>query len=1287
MTTNPAHPTQKPTQSRLKGSLTGTLIRTLLIFTLIPLVVMAGAAYFRTRSLLREQAATQSQNLLINQLKIVDRELKEKEARLEQQVEDPEFSVLIELALHANPQSEDFQEIRRRFISNLESKVSGFDQFLLVDTDGSVQVSTTPDWEGIILPLDDLSFDESRTVALYGLSPLIENEFFLISAIDYQTVRGSTLATVIGITSKEQAWQLIQPLNGLAPYANTFFILSDNKLIASDPSTGTFQLVSAASASQEQLIKSLTDMMGSGEQKPLALDVTTPGGEPALAQVQYFSGMQSGVVLEIIAEDIYEQVNSLAPFTIVLALAAVAATGLAISLGTRRVIQPLKSLSDITLKFANGDWSQRANIPNHDEVGVLANSFNQMADQLGEIYQSLEKKVDERARQLRTAAEVAQNITTIPNLDEMLNKTTELLCQQFGYYQSSIFMVDRGGKFAEFKAGYGPATRELKDSKYRLEVGSASIIGWVAAKNQVRITSDVSEDPLHLKNELLPGTRSEASVPISLGNLVLGVLDVQSESAGEFSADTVIMLQTLASQIAAAIQTGGLIESSHINFQELERLYRSSRMIAEAKNESEILRVGGQILKSAPYPVILYQVKNNLLKLLASADSTRENTSLDSIPTQILFNTDELNSFVQRETVTVTVSEPNVPKPFKELMKDLDLIGTVFLPIRAGDQLSALIILGMRQRSFSSTSIQPYASLADLISISLERAQAIEQTERHLREVEALASVNELISSTTDIQSFYHALFGRIRQIIGDYNLIIALYDEKSNSISIPFSYENGRTTSIEPFPLGEGLTSILLRTRQPLMLVENTERRAEELGAKVSGKPAKSWMGAPMLVQGNPIGALMIQDLENEFAFDEDDLKFFTTIAAQVAGVINNIRLLDESQHKAVQLETAAEIARDTSGSLNLDELLVKSVTLIRERFSFYHAAIFLLDLPGEFAVIREATGEAGSQMKRAGYKIGVGSKSIVGFVSGRGEVLVVNDTSKDATYFANPLLPDTRSEAAIPLHVGERILGVLDVQSTRPFSFSEDNLRSLQILADQLAVAVANTELFAETQEHLSQHRLLHHITSTAASGTTLEEALESAVNGLQVTLGGDRVTILLADREKRFLQVKAAVGFAEDVSSVEVEIGKGVTGWVAAHRRPLRVRDVSEEPRYIPVSANTRSELAIPLVYRNELLGVLNVESEQVDAYSDNDEEMLGTLGGSLAAIIANARLLEQIRAQSERERIVYDAASKIRRSTDIQSILMTTASEITRITGARYTKIHLNPGKDSEPKDTP
>jgi GAF domain-containing protein len=526
-----------------------------------------------------------------------------------------------------------------------------------------------------------------------------------------------------------------------------------------------------------------------------------------------------------------------------------------------------------------------------------------------------------------------------------------------------------------------------------------------------------------------------------------------------------------------------------------------------------------------------------------------------------------------------------------------------------------------------------------------------------------------------DLRAFYKLIHDQIRQVIGPYGFVIALYDQRTNSISIPYLYEDNAFSSIDSFPLGEGLTSILIRTREPLMLVEDTEKRAIAMGAKVTGKPALSWLGVPLLARGEAIGAIIIQDLERENSFNSTDMRFMVSVANQVSGAIHNVLLINESKKSALQFETAAEIARDISSSLDLDELLQKAVELIRSRFDFYHAAIFLKDLPGEFVVIREATGEAGAQLKRAGHKLGIGSKSIVGFVAVKGEKLIVNDTSRDATYQPHPLLPETRAEASLPLKVGDRIVGVLDVQSKQTYAFSEDNLRTLQILADQLAIAVVNTELFAETQEHLAQHRLLHHITTTAASGTTLDEALQSAVNGLQVTLGGDRVAILLADREKKWLEVRAAVGYASGVFDLRIPMGSGITGWAAAHRRTLRINNVLQDTRYIEGSPNTRSEMAIPLVYRSELLGVLNVESEQLAAYAENDEELLGTLGGSLAAIIANARLLEQIRAQAERERILFEISDKIRRTTDMETILTTTVSELTRAVGANRARIKI------------
>lgn len=683
------------------------------------------------------------------------------------------------------------------------------------------------------------------------------------------------------------------------------------------------------------------------------------------------------------------------------------------------------------------------------------------------------------------------------------------------------------------------------------------------------------------------------------------------------------------------------------------------------------------------FVTVFFTAVGNHLQLTQFSDPQSRDAQI-TIPRGMELMREVMEGFLKDGPVTVNLKgQSTIPPPLLAYPKQLGCETAAYVPILQEGQLRGIVLIGAREgQKITEDVIGAFSRTIRLTanSITAKTSPTEPVNDRHATEVRVLNALASNAASVSDLQSFYSTIYEHVRNVIGDYGFVIALYEQKTDSISIPFLYEDGKLSTIEAFPLGEGLTSILIRTREPLMLVDDTMNRALAMGAKIAGKPARSWMGVPLLAQGDAIGALIIQDLENEHSFDEDDLQFMISVANQVAGAIYNIRVLEESKRTAVQFETAAEIARDISSSLNLDELLEKAVNLIRSRFDFYHAGVFLKDTTGEYVVIREATGEAGAQLKRSGFKLGIGSKSIVGYAAGNGEQLIVNDTTRDATYYPNPLLPHTRAEAALPLRVGDRIVGVLDVQSTSPYAFAEDNLRTLQILADQLGIAVVNTELFAETQEHLAQHRLLHHITTTAASGTTLDEALESAVNGLQVTLGGDRVTILLADREKKILEVKAAVGYAPEIYELKVPVGSGITGWAAAHRRTLRVNNVQEDTRYIEGSVNTRSELAIPMIYRSELLGVLNVESEQLNAYTESDEELLGTLGGSLAAIIANARLLEQIRAQAERERALFEITDKIRRTTDLQTILTTTVSELTRVTGA--SRVHVKLGSTVE-----
>lgn len=663
--------------------------------------------------------------------------------------------------------------------------------------------------------------------------------------------------------------------------------------------------------------------------------------------------------------------------------------------------------------------------------------------------------------------------------------------------------------------------------------------------------------------------------------------------------------------------------------------------------------------------------------------SPRDEDSLEKLSAQKKItqtkNLENLERFIIEEVENTQTAYPELA----QLISKVNCNKYALIPIRDNKSLLGFVWLGeIVAGTLNISAITSYLSIVALVSSALSQERMFNVAKEQIKEFETLLDIHQVFENTSDLYSVSAAIHKLTQRYIGDFSFILALYDDKTQSIRIPYIYDEEDITSIETFPLGEGITSVLIRTQQPIFITKDTEKRMEELGAKIVGSPANSWMGVPLIDNNQAIGAIIMQDLHHEEAFDMSDLNTLVLIAEKTTPFFQKARAHEELLAHLSQVQIASEIARDISMAINLDELLQKAVKLIRTQFNYYHAAVFLIDPSGEYAMIREATGKAGSQMKRERHKLAVGSKSIIGYASGKGEALIVGDVTKDATHRPNPLLPDTRAEAGIPIKIGERILGVLDIQSTIPFAFGPDHIRTLQTLADQLAIALNNSELLAETQEHLSQLRLLYHITTSAASGTNLEEALFNAVKGLQVTLGGDRVLIMLSDLERKNLFVKAWVGYSDEVANVVTPFGFGVTGWVATHKKSLRLDDVSQDNRYIKISPNTRSEMAVPLIFRNELLGILNVESEQLSAYNESDEEMLGTMAGSLAAIIANAHLVEQIRKQVERERMLHEVSSKIRSATDIQAILTTTTRELSRITGAKRAQIEIGIRSDSQ-----
>lgn len=186
--------------------------------------------------------------------------------------------------------------------------------------------------------------------------------------------------------------------------------------------------------------------------------------------------------------------------------------------------------------------------------------------------------------------------------------------------------------------------------------------------------------------------------------------------------------------------------------------------------------------------------------------------------------------------------------------------------------------------------------------------------------------------------------------------------------------------------------------------------------------------------------------------------------IIYSVKNLSDEMRLLRELQQRSMQLLASSEVARAATQILDYQELIERCVNLIREHFGFYYAAIFLIDNAGEWAILRAATGEGGKQLLEIGHKLGVGSQSMVGWVTANNAPRIALDVGEEAIRFDNPYLPKTRAEMALPLRVRGDVIGALDVQSTSVNAFTEDDIQTIQMMADQVAIAIDNARLFSE-------------------------------------------------------------------------------------------------------------------------------------------------------------------------------------------------------------------------------
>ncbi len=394
------------------------------------------------------------------------------------------------------------------------------------------------------------------------------------------------------------------------------------------------------------------------------------------------------------------------------------------------------------------------------------------------------------------------------------------------------------------------------------------------------------------------------------------------------------------------------------------------------------------------------------------------------------------------------------------------------------------------------------------------------------------------------------------------------------------------------------------------------------------------SFIAEPLYFQNNQIGFAL-------FEMGPREASVYDVLRVQISSALQGSTLIRRVENRALQFQTVTQVSRATSSILGLDELIQQVVNVIKEQFGLYYVGLFLTEqtdeqanVPGQWAVLRAGTGEAGQQMIAQGHRLETGDTSMVGWAISHKQARIALDVGRtdQVVRFDNPFLPATRSEMALPLISRGEVIGALDVQSVQPEAFSDEDVAILQTMADQVALAIGNARLFQQVQDSLEAER--------RAYGELSRQAWQ------------------------KMLQTRS------DLSDVCDERG------LMPARDAIEPHMQTAAQTGVPVVAeDDERAMALPIKVRDQVIGVINVHKPEQGAWEKEQLALLETLTEQLGVALESARLYQDTQRRAVREQLSAQVTARMRESLDVETVLRTAVSELRQALGLEGVIVQL------------
>jgi len=623
---------------------------------------------------------------------------------------------------------------------------------------------------------------------------------------------------------------------------------------------------------------------------------------------------------------------------------------LIIWLTARRLTRPFLELADTMHSFLKGNWELRAQIHQQDETGLLADLFNQLANDMAETRRLMEKRTAEPDSDRRQAvAQLSQVATYSISLDELIDQAIKLSLRYLGCTFAAVYLLEKieGQKFAVLQQSTGSPEFEgtllaqrFKEKKILIAPDPTS--EWLAGK------AIESKHPQISATKVVPGIY-EAVIPITLSSQVVGVFDLfaanlNAESRlGPFNARVMAELQVMANVLALAAarsaqpgfnptQAAADEMSQELQLPSLRQLgletekASSASFSIHARSTEQVVAETAKILKQSPYVSAILLPEGEGMRV-AFHWTEKNQPAGQSFPDYISISMETFKPFYlppdapeefpaePQPILVADLGKSRLPNELLDLPRQMGCSSAAFLPALSNRTLVALLVLGIPSQHLGkkdNASTPPltldnliiYMDVLEKMVADLERLPPQGAAQRNQAELQTLWNVSQSISQETKLASLYQVIHQQVVAAMGEVSTFaVALYDFETKLICIPYLYEEGQLINLDPFSLGEGLISVVIRSGKPLLLVEDVDIQLTQLGAEIMGVSPKSWLGVPIILGSEVLGVMIAQDLYQEFRFNEDDQRLLSTLATQVGILIRNAQLVESSQ-KEIQKE-----------------------------------------------------------------------------------------------------------------------------------------------------------------------------------------------------------------------------------------------------------------------------------------------------------------------------------------------------------------------------------------------